>query len=276
MPLAYTSFVPPNGNVAPAIHGANFNAPFTTTATFSGGNCAAGEYRQYVKGTFKVDGSVLDHVLCGQVHMSADVFLEDGCPNGSCTAYGHRSCPQHPYDQFLPQRATGCDFSMSDAPGFSSVTRGKTYSLDLTFQGKLIDTSRGGAVLVTQNWTTTGSQLVAETTASQAPVGLAATDKIVGAHHRKNVESGAAELHILVARPAGLPPLDVSGVTLALFDAAGHSIKPPPAPPSVYEVGSRQRSTVSIVYTLAAGTAPPTVAQLAINKGLVTVNVNAR
>lgn len=276
MPLAYTSFVPPNGNVPPAAHGADFNAPFTATATFSGGNCAVGEYRQYVKGTFKVDGSVLDHVLCGQVHMSADVFLEDGCPNGSCTAYGHRTCPQHPYDQFLPQRATGCDFSMSDAPGFSNVTRGKTYSLDLAFQGKLIDTSRGGAVLVSKDWTTTGSQLVAETTASQPPVSLAANDKIVGAHHKQNVESGAMELHIVVARPAGLPPLDVSGMTLSLTDAAGHSIKPPSAPPSVYEVGSKRRSTVSIVYTLAAGAAPPARAQLAINNGLVTITVSPR
>jgi hypothetical protein len=70
--LSYTSFVPPAGNTAPAVNGTKFNSPFYVTATFSdtGGNCAAGEYRQSVKGTFTVSGTVLDHVLCGSVKLA--------------------------------------------------------------------------------------------------------------------------------------------------------------------------------------------------------------
>ena len=80
---------------------------------------------------------------------------EDGCPSASCTAYGHRSCPQDPIDQYLPQRSNGCEFSMYDAPGFNNITKGKTYNLDLTFQGQLINVTSNTA-LATNTWTTSG------------------------------------------------------------------------------------------------------------------------
>src|SRR4051812_831234 len=273
MTLSYTSFVPPTGNIAPALHGTNFNSSFGTTATFSGGNCAPGEYRQSVKGTLKVNGTTLDHILCGSVLMSPTVFQEDGCPSGSCTAYGHRSCPQDPIDQYLPDRATGCQFSMSDAPGFSNISSGKTYNVDLSFEGKLIDTSRGGAVLVSGAWSTSGSTTMSKTM-SATPVGLAPSDRIIGVHHVRNAESGATELHIVIVRPPGQPPLDAAAVPLALIHADGLRTLPS-QPPSVYEVGNRARSTVSIVYTLAPGAAPVN-AELMLNGGLVTMKVKAR
>jgi hypothetical protein len=274
MTLSYTSFVPPTGNIAPAVHRTNFNSSFGTTATFSGGNCAPGEYRQYVKGTFKVNGTTLDHILCGSVRLLETVFQEDGCPSGSCTAYGHRSCPQDAIDQYAPDRARGCQFSMSDAPGFSHIEPGKTYNLDLSFEGKLIDTSRGAAVLVSSAWTTSGSTTVPATVATAKTVGLAATDSIVGAHRARNAESGATELHIVIIRPAGQPPLDAAAVPLVLIDAAGRRL-PTSQPPSVYEVGGRARSTVSIVYTL-AGASVPVTAELMVNGGLVTLKVDTR
>ncbi|MGM4906128.1 hypothetical protein AB8B21_06390 [Tardiphaga sp. 866_E4_N2_1] len=40
MAVAYSSFVTPAGNLAPAIHGANLDAPFKCSATFTG-TCSA-------------------------------------------------------------------------------------------------------------------------------------------------------------------------------------------------------------------------------------------
>jgi hypothetical protein len=258
------------------VHGTNFNSSFGATATFSGGNCTPGEYRQYVKGTFKVNGATLDHILCGSVRLLETVFQEDGCPSGSCTAYGHRSCPQDAIDQYAaPDRATGCQFSMSDAPGFRNITPGKTYNLELSFEGKLIDTSRGNAVLVSGGWTTSGSTTVPETVATAKAVGLAATDRIIGVHRARNAESGADELHIVIIRKAGQPPLDPAAVPLMLVDDAGGRLAPS-QPPSVHEVGGRARSTVSIVYALDPDAAPPANAELMLNGGLVTMKVNTR
>jgi len=275
MTLTYSSFVPPAGNVAPTVSGTRFNASFGTTATFSGGDCAPGEYRQYVKGTFKVNGTTLRHVLCGAVILLPAVLQEDGCPPGICTAYGYRACSQNPINQYSPVRATGCQYSMNDMPGFSGIQSGKTYNIELSFEGKLIDTSRGGAVLATGAWTVSGSTTALEIPLPASSAGLTATDKIIGVHRAHNEESGAAELHIVITRPAGQPRFDASGIKLILIDAAGRRA-PQPQPPEVYEVGSQRRSTVSIVYTLAPGATAPVTAELMVNSGLVTMKVDDR
>jgi hypothetical protein len=256
------------------VNGTSFNASFGTAATFSGGDCAPGEYRQYVKGAFKVNGTTLQHVLCGAVILLPAVFQEDGCPPGICTAYGYRTCPQNPINQYSPARPNGCQYSMNDMPGFSNIQSGKTYNVDLSFEGKLIDTSRGGVVLASGAWTVSGSTTVAKIRVS-ASVGLTASDKIVGVHRTQNSQSGATELHIVITRPAGQPRLDASGIKLTLIDAAG-ARAPQLQRPEVYEVGSRRRSTVSIVYTLAPGLAAPVKAELMVNAGLVTVKVDDR
>lgn len=277
MTLSYTSFKTPVGNVAPTVNGTNFNAPFNVTATFSnpGGSCAPGEYRQYVKGTAKVGGTTLDHVLCGSVKLMPNVFQEDGCPSGSCTAYGHRTCPQDAIDQYLPQRPDGCQFSMYDAPGFSNIAKGKSYSLDFTFEGKLINVAAGNTVLATNIWTTTGSAQTMETPPLASTIGLQPADKIVGVHLTHNSESGAPELHVVIVRPGGLPPLDAAAVTLVMVDAAGHRTKPP-RPPEVHEIGNSARVTASIVYTLDPGGAKPVRVEMATNGGQVTMKVEQR
>lgn len=277
MPLSYTSFAPPNGNVAPAVNGTKFNAPFNVTATFSnpGGSCAPGEYRQFVKGTFKVDGTTLDHVLCGPVKLAPTVFQEDGCRPTTCTAYGYRACPQHPYNQFLPQRNDGCDFKMYDAPGFSNISKGKAYSIDLTFEGKLIDTAAGGKVLVAKLWTTSGSAKTMVTPPPASTARLQDADRIVGVHLTHNSESGAPELHVVIARPVGLPPLDAGAIALVMVDAAGHRAKPP-RPPAVYEIGNDARATASFVYTLDPRAMTPVRVEMAVNSGQVTMKVEQR
>jgi hypothetical protein len=279
MTLTYSSFVPPTGNVAPTLippqNPSSFKASFGTTATFSGGDCAPGEYRQYVKGTFKANGSTVQHVLCGSVILLPAVFQEDGCPPNGCTAYGYRRCPQNPINQYTPLRASGCQYSMNDMPGFSNIQSKTTYNVDLSFEGKLIDTSRGGLVLVTGAWTTSGSTTVEEFQLSASSVGLTATDRIIGVHRARNEETGAAELHVVITRPAGQPRFDAAAIKLTLIDGAGLRA-PQPQSPAVYEVGNQTRSTVSIVYTLAAGASTPVKAELEANSGLVTLKVADR
>jgi hypothetical protein len=270
MALSYTSFVTPTANVAPTLQGTTFNAPFNNSATFSG-DTHLGEYRQYVKGTFSVNGSTLAHLLCGTTYMSAANYLEDGCPPNVCTAYGYRSCPQHPYNQFLPlPRSTGAQFAMYDAPGLSNVTAGSTYAINLSFRGQLINTSTR-AVLVTNDWTAQGSTTVPQNTPKTAPVALAAADKIVGVHRAFNT-SGAAELHLVIARPPGRPPLDPASITLTLIDAAGgRSI--PSQSPAVHEFGNKRQATASFVYLLDAGADAPVSVELILRGSVLIMAV---
>jgi hypothetical protein len=278
MAVGYTSFTPPSGNIAPSLRTiekqTNFDAPFTVAATFSG-TCGEGEYRQYAKGVLKVNGSTLDFTMCGTIKLQPDVFHEDGCPPTVCTAYGYRTCPAHPYNQYTPDRSTGCQFQSYDAPGFKNVVKGSTYNLDVTFQGTLIDVARGGAVLVSNTWTTTGSTTVTETPVAMAAVGFDKHDRIIGVHLTHNSESGAPELHVVIVRPPGRPPLDAAAMKLEMLDTTGRRATPQHAP-AVHEVGNLTRSTVSIVYTLAPGEMPPARVELAMNGGVVKMKVEQR
>lgn len=273
MTLSYTSFATPSGNVAPVLHQSSFNAPFHVSATFAG-DCGKGEYRQYVKGTFKADGSTLSHVLCGSVVLLAGVFQEDGCPPTGCTAYGYRSCPAHPYNQFLPSRGDGCEFKMYDAPGFSNVSPGHTYSIDLSFEGKLVNTAQNGAVLISNSWTSSGS-IVANVHSTLAAVGLQRLDRIVGAFFTHNASTGVPELHIVISRKAGSPPLDARAFAVTMMDAAGRRVKPP-KPPVVHEVGNLSRVTASVIYALPPGQWTPLRVDLAVSHGVVTLKVQQK
>jgi hypothetical protein len=279
MPVTVLSFTTPAGTLVPVLSGAKYTAAFSPTATFkagSGETCAPGEYRQYVQGVFKAAGSVLTHVLCGQVVMRADAYLEDGCPSGTCTAYGHRSCPTGPLDQYTPDQATGCNFSMYDEPGFHSVVKGTSYSIALDFKGQLINTAAGGAVLQEKLWSVTGSTVVpAKAEATVAAVKLMETDKIVMAFNTQNADSGAPEFHLIISRPVGRPPLDPASLGLTLQDASGQSVQPS-APPAVHEVAGRVRSTANVVFPLAPSANAPAMTHLAVNGAIVTLKVGTR
>ncbi|WP_426615951.1 hypothetical protein [Bradyrhizobium sp. McL0616] len=273
MTVSCTSFVTPAGNVAPAIHDRNYNAPFNVSATFSG-DCGQGEYRQYVSGAFKANGSALSHVLCGSVVLMPTVLQEDGCRPTGCTAYGYRICPAHPYNHFLPNRSDGCEFRMYDAPGFSNISAGNTYSIDLAFEGKAINAAQGGAVLISKSWTSQGS-IVTESHSAIAAVGLGPADKIVGAFYTHNSVSGEPELHVVISRNAGLPPLDATSFAVTMLDAAGHRATLP-HPPAVHEVGNLARVTTSIVYELPPGQWTPLRVEIVVNHGVVTLNVRQK
>ncbi len=254
MAVGYTQFVTPVGNLPPALNGMSFNAPFTCTATFAGdagSNCAEGEYRQRVMGRFSVNGMTLAHILCGRTLLSPTQFSEDGCPPPTCSGYGHRACLQRPFDTYTPTRATGCEYASECSPGFRNVQGGDMYEIELTFQGLLVDVA-SGAALVTREWTIIG-QVIAPTGAAPliAPRGLQPDDQVAAVHALHNPDDDGHQIHVVVSRSPGAPPLDASALTLVLRDEGGEPIGL--GDPIVHEVTSGGRATASIVYGCEGG-----------------------
>lgn len=275
MTLGYSAFNTPTGNVAPVLGGGGFGAAFNNSATFTdsaGGSVAAGEYRQYVKGSFTANGSPLTHILCGSTVMSTAVYQEDGCPSGMCDAYGHRACPPDSYSQYSPDQATGSQFDMSDAPGFRNISAGTTYGIHLSFQGKLVDTA-SNTDLAERSWIVDGEATAPMgALAAAAAVPLGAGDKILAVNTTTNVFNGGSEVHVVISRPPGLPPLDPARVGVTFADASGAPVAT--GAPVVHEVGNSQRSTASIVYTLNSEVSQPTVMTVNVDGQTLTIPVN--
>lgn len=138
-------------------------APFGLTARFDGEDAGHGEYRQYVRGYFKVDGHKLTHILCGTVELDEVVYHEDGCgPGHGCTAYGHRTCPNqrgpHAITEYMPSRKKGPDYTMLDTPGLGTANPkpGRVIEFHLEFRGVLLDV-RTGKELAAEEWSAGGS-----------------------------------------------------------------------------------------------------------------------
>ncbi len=143
-----------NGNGTKTI-----NAPFAMTARFRD-NCACCEFRQYVKGEFKLKGKKVPKLLEPGVLLDKNIFREDGfgavVPAGANPHYGHRDDPNNPVgDRYLnpANRATGCNYAGTDAPGWYNVKNGTAYSIDLTFRGQILDTCNQVTLLPIHEWT---------------------------------------------------------------------------------------------------------------------------
>jgi len=265
MAIGYSSFVTPSGNLTPTFGGNRYAASFTNTAVFTcgpGETCAAGVYRQWVRGSFAINGSAVTHILCGSVVLSAIDYREDGCPpSGSscagCTAYGYRTCD---WGYTNPDRFTGSNYTMYDAPGFNNVRPRDNYTVDLSFVGKLINTSNN-TDLVVRTWTVIGNgSLLAATRATpgtsgaleQIPpeIGLTDKDRLFSVDMTENLDTGAPELHVVIQRPVDSAPLSPKALTVALSDAGRNAVDFPLGVPKVYEVGSRSGVTTTLVYEL--------------------------
>jgi hypothetical protein len=262
MPVTVKSYSPPAGNVAPTRSGPKFTATFGVKAEFDGSPCSNGEYRQYVKGRFVANGSQLTHYLCPGDAMSVDNYKEDGCL-ATCTAYGHRSCPADPIDRYTPLQASGCNFEMSDSPGFNNMTTPGEYLVDLHFKGDLIDTSASNAEpLRSATWRVNGTTTVAATTTSSLPPakGWRQGDKIVQAHFSRNTHTAALEVHIVISRSKDAPPLDVTRVNITLLSDDDVAVMHIGA--AVHEIANKSGATATIVYTLAPGQSAPSKVRL--------------
>ncbi len=263
MPTVAT-FVTPNGTVAPVLSDGNFNAPFNVTATFTpdgpGGSCAALSYRQYVSGTFSVNGLVVPFYLCqaSGVQLSATTAQEDGCPpNGNnctgATAYGYRQCVMIADGYTNPDQPTGADYWMFDAPGFTNVQAGTTYAMNLTFRGEI---QNNGATMTQSTWQVAGTVTTAASNSAPAPdlATSCAHDETPIGLRVDDTPEGKRMAILSLARAPGSPPLNPSAVGLRLWDKAGHEIHAEPA--TAHEVGDRRRTTAHLFYPLPAKAAP--------------------
>ncbi|MEP9387734.1 hypothetical protein [Mesorhizobium sp. KR9-304] len=278
MPVGVQSFTTPAGNVVPAQNGNKYNGPFVNKATFthgSGETCSPLEYRQYVKGTFKVAGAAIAHSLCGSDFLSPTTFKEDGCGPGPtvdpCTAYGHRGCPTNPKDKYIPNQAAGCNFYMEDEPGFTNISSGTSYEIDLSFKGQIINTTTG-AVVETRNWTVKGQTIAAfGPIEAMAMVGLRASDTVQGVYVGRSQTTGLPEVYVIISRGIGEPPLDAAAISVTLPNAQG--VMPLAGPATVHEITMRGRSTATVVFPLAAEVALPAEARIKVPGGTLRFDV---
>lgn len=274
--LGYSLFSTPVGNLAPTVQGDGFMAAYSVVATFTnsaGGDCSSGEYRQFIKGHFAVDGSVITHMLCGERVMSDDVFLEDGCAPPTCSGFGHRACPASPWSSYTPDQATGPQYTMFDQPGFTNLQAEATYVIDLQFQGKLIDTTTvEGAPLAVNTWSVQG-QSASQTRVADKPQGLQPTDRLAGVRLSRNLSDGAPEVHVLIARAWGSPRLDPDAVKVTLVDAQAGAVAV--GEPAVHEVGGKRGTTASIVHRVLPGQAIPVKATLDIDGQITEMAIEA-
>jgi hypothetical protein len=174
MAVIVASFITPTGNVAPVLSGNDFVGRFNVTAQFAateGDSCGFVEYRQFIKGEMRIGGVIFRKpVGIGHV-LSNTEFQEDGVPYPGIpenitdpnlnSAHGYRAygdeTPSEPsrHEKYSPNAAVGCYYEMDDAPGFYGVVVGRRHSLNLTFQGVLIDT-RSNMQLANKTWTVVG------------------------------------------------------------------------------------------------------------------------
>lgn len=168
----------PTGIVDATLNGPRLSAPFTMKAIFTtpDSNCAKGMYRQYVKGFFQSNNSVVPHVLCKStsVMLSKTDFHEDGCDIDG-TAYGYRT-KTSTASKYLPNNATGCTFEGSDQPGISGKP-GDRLIMDLHFEAKLFDMTDGkGTLLASTSWQVKGDKTVPKVATHQSEARMMTRD----------------------------------------------------------------------------------------------------
>jgi hypothetical protein len=155
----------PSGTLTPTVSVGKFGAPFDMKAEFTTAvpcTCVSGEYRQFVRGFFKINGTALTHALCSNT-MSTTTFFEDcATVSGTNYKYGYHSIPFATSNFSNPDQATGCNFVGFDYPGVNigSLSTGDKVEIHLDFQGKLVDASSGDAQLAASSWTVDGSTTI--------------------------------------------------------------------------------------------------------------------
>jgi hypothetical protein len=269
----------PNGNLKPTLSAGRLSAAFDMKALFTvdSGTCAKGEYRQYVKGQFKANDTVIQHRLCDSTWLDVGTFYEDGCgPSGSnpgpCTAYGHRDCPDHPYDMFTPSRSTGCTYAGWDAPGITG-NAGDKLELDLSFKAELINVDTGD-VLASANWTVKGSATVPTKTLHPSATPRLATAQRLDAVVEYHEDKGHWQVTLTVARPTRPQMLNKPAFSVSLLDSkrqplallGGQQAK-------TYVVGGSKGETETTLCFFEAGDLAPSALQLEVDGQTITLEL---
>lgn len=227
--------------------------PFTVTAEFSGSDIEHGEYRQYIRGFFKIDGKKLTYFVCGDIELDEKEYREDGCGYKVCTAYGHRTCPNYrddrAIDEYLPVRKNGSTFTMLDIPGLgtSGPKKGTTLELQLEFRGVLIN-MKSGEELATKEWEVSGKHVFAAAKRSKQVTKLS-NGKTVHVRLLPDGESGWQG--ILLISGSDLASHEVPKLS---FGAKSESGEPIPIDKTqtgdLIEVGSPRNRTWNIAFKL--------------------------
>lgn len=143
----------PSGTLTPTIANGRLEKSFDMIGRFNQAG-AAGEYRQYVSGSFTANGQPVTHPLGGGRNLHSTNVQEDG-DFAAGTLYGYRASRSTQSTFSVPDQATGRVFTGRDTPGIGSAT-GTPLAINLNFRGDLIDTANGNAVLATQSWRVVG------------------------------------------------------------------------------------------------------------------------
>jgi hypothetical protein len=158
---AFTS-IPNSQSLVAALAGNKLTRHFVMKADFSATNipcnCSCGEYRQYVRGEFKNNGTTVAHPLCG-TNLDPTIFQEDcGRIGGTDYKYGYRSIPFATSSFSNPDQAGGCTFNGEDAPGIIGAS-GDKLEMMLDFKAELVDTCNN-TTLANADWSVGGSATV--------------------------------------------------------------------------------------------------------------------
>ncbi len=144
----------PTGTLPATFGSGIFGASFSMNSQVRGqgglpGACVdgeCGEYRQFVRGFFRVNGRDVVHRLCSNT-LNSTTFHEDCVTIGGTNfKYGYHSIPFDTSQFTNPDQTTGCTFNGFDHPGFnlSSLNSGDRLEINLEFQGKVVDTCTFG------------------------------------------------------------------------------------------------------------------------------------
>ena len=100
--------------------------------------CCCGEYRQFVKGFVKVNGTKQKKKLFDGKLLSETEWTEDSDDKGH--PYGHRDVTEAVNDKFIPDRKNGCLYRGFDTPGITDLAvAGKRVQAELEFKGQTFD-----------------------------------------------------------------------------------------------------------------------------------------
>lgn len=122
----------------------------------SAGACGCLEYRQYVRGTYKINGIAVPMSVPDPNNSGPDIpvpdrtgaFVEDGIVaskrgTGTNPHLGHRDDANNidSRDRYTPNRASGPNYHAADSPG-TTLTSGDKWDMDLEFEGRVVQVDR--------------------------------------------------------------------------------------------------------------------------------------
>lgn len=287
MALVVLSFDAPEGVLVPTVQlDGMFVANFNVAAEFAATDdaCGAGEYRQYVRGEFRVENRRIPKLVCVGRELRPDIFQEDGCaypgppPNADPSivgAYGYRANgsgnnPRRPEEDYTPGSQNGCNYWMADSPGLFPAAppppRQLTYTVDLYFRGDLIDVLTG-QTLQSKSWRVFGQTTVSgDSAALSQAAGLEGDERIIAVTARRDKASGMLDVHVDIARPVGRPPFDMTGIAVTLRDDAGHAV--PAGEPLAAELVGSAGGRITLIYPVQPGARTPASAQIVIGSAI--------